>query len=126
MLIASLSLLRSRRPHRMSHERSRRRRSLQDLAAEGRTFFFGEWRGGPMLTELHGLAQGVEKDFAIRTIAEVGADLPADFAGQFVIQVGRETLENFDTISFPVTLVRGGLAGAWICVYSVGHGGASS
>lgn len=41
-----------------------------------------------MLAESHGLAQGIEKDFAIRTIAEMRADFLTDLAGQFIVQVG--------------------------------------
>ena len=79
-----------------------------------------------MLAEANRLAQGVEKDLALRTIAEVRADLLTDLAGQLVVQIGGEALQHFDTIPFAVTLMRGGLAGAWICAYAVSHGGASS
>ena len=78
-----------------------------------------------MLTELHRVAERIEKAFAIRTIAEVGANFLADVAGELVIQIGRQPFQNLDTIPFSVTLVKGGLAGAWICAYSVGHGGSS-
>ncbi len=79
-----------------------------------------------MLTEANRLTQGIKKDFAIRTIPEMRTDFLTDFTGQFIVQVGGETLQHFDTIPFPVTLVRGGLAGAWICAYAICHGGASS
>ena len=79
-----------------------------------------------MAAELHGLAQGVEKYFAIRTIAEVGANFPTDVTGELLVQIGRQSFEHFDAIPFSVTLVRGGLAGAWICAYAISHGGASS
>lgn len=75
-----------------------------------------------MLAEPNGLAKGIEEYFAVRTIAEVRADFLADFTRQLVVQIGREAFEDFDAIPFPVSLMRGGLAGAWICAYSVGHG----
>jgi len=73
--------------------------------------------------ELNGSAQGIEKDFAIRAITEVDADLPADVAGQFIVQIGGEPFENLHAMSFAVVLVLGRLAGAGICSYSVGHEG---
>ncbi len=79
-----------------------------------------------MLTEANRLAQGIEKDFAVRTIAQMRADFLTDLAGQFIVQIGREAFEDFDTIPFPMTLMRGGLASAWICAYAVCHGHASS
>ena len=79
-----------------------------------------------MLAEANGLAKGIEEYFAVRTIAEVRANFFADLAGQLIVQIGRELLEHFDTIPFPMTLMRGGLAGAWICAYAVCHGSASS
>ena len=104
----------------------RRCRSLQNLSAEVRTIVLGECRGRTVAAELHGLAQGVEKHFAIRTIAEVGANFLTDVTGKLVIQIGRQPFEHFDAISFSVTLVEGGLTGAWICAYAISHGGASS
>ena len=79
-----------------------------------------------MLAEPNRLAKGIEKNLTIRTIAEVRADFPADLARQLIVQIGREAFEDFDTIPFPMTLMRGGLAGAWICAYAVCHGHASS
>ncbi len=79
-----------------------------------------------MLAEPNRLAQGIEENFAVRTISEMRADFPADLAGQFIVQIGREAFEDFDTILFSVTLMRGGLAGAWICAYAVSHGSASA
>jgi len=73
-----------------------------------------------MLAELHGLAQGIEKDFTIGTTPEVPADFSADVAGQFIVQIGRQPLENFETVPFAVTL-KDRLTGAWICAYSGGH-----
>lgn len=78
-----------------------------------------------MLTQADRLAQGVEEDFAIRAIAEVQANFGADVARQFVVQISRETFEDFHTIPLTVTLVRGGLASAWICAYAVCHGNGS-
>jgi hypothetical protein len=68
------------------------------------------------------MAKRIEKDFAIRAVAEVGANFLANVAGQLVVQIGRQPFQDLDTISFSVTLVKGGLACAWICAYSVGHG----
>ncbi|CAE6714557.1 hypothetical protein NSPZN2_11385 [Nitrospira defluvii] len=79
-----------------------------------------------MLTQADRLTQGVEEDLAIRAIAKVQANFRADVARELVVQVGRETFEDFHTIPLTVTLVRGGLASAWICAYAVCHGGASS
>jgi hypothetical protein len=56
----------------------------------------------------------------------VRADLLTDLAGQLVVQIGGEALQHFDTIPFAVTLMRGGLAGAWICAYTVCHGHTAS
>ena len=79
-----------------------------------------------MLAEANGLAKGIEEYFAVRTIAEVRANFFADLAGQLIVQIGRETFEDFEAIPFPMPLMRGGLAGAWICAYAISHGGASS
>ena len=79
-----------------------------------------------MLAEPNRLAKRVEKYFAIRTIAEMPADFLADLAGQLVVQVGREAFEHFDAVLFPVTLMRGWLAGAWICAYAICHGHTAS
>ena len=79
-----------------------------------------------MLTEPNRLTEGIEKDFAIRAIAQMCSDFLTDFAGQLVVQVGREAFEHFDAIPFAVPLMRGGLAGAWICAYTVCHGHTAS
>ena len=79
-----------------------------------------------MLAEPNGLAKGIEEYFAVRTIAEVRANFFADLAGQLVVQIGRETFEDFEAIPFPMPLMRGGLAGAWICAYTVRHGHTAS
>ena len=79
-----------------------------------------------MLAEANRLTEGIEEYFAIRAIAQMRSDFLANFAGQLIVQIGRELLEHFDTIPFPMTLMRGGLAGAWICAYAVCHGSASS
>lgn len=115
-----------RRDHQTNHDRSRRCRRLQDLAAKVRTIVFRERRGGAVTAELHSLAQGIEKHFTIWTVAEMGANFLAYDAGQFVVQVGRKAFEHLDAVAFPVTLVRGGFAGPWICAYAVGHSDASS
>ena len=78
-----------------------------------------------MPAELHRVAERVEKDLAIRALAKVGANFLADVAGELVVQIGREAFQNPEAMSFSVTLVRGGLAGPWICAYSVGHDSAS-
>lgn len=79
-----------------------------------------------MLAEPNRLAKGIEKNFAIRTIAQMRPDFLADLAGQLIVQIGREAFKHFDTIPFAMTLMRGGLASAWICSYAVCHGSASS
>ncbi len=86
----------------------------------------GESRGRTVAAELHGLAQRIEKHFAIRAVTEMRANFLTDVTGEFVVQIGRQPFEHFEAISFSMTLVKGGLAGAWICVYAISHGGASS
>lgn len=115
-----------RRDRRTNHDRSRRCRRLQDLAAKVRTIVLRERWGRAVTAELHRLAQGIEEHFAIRTVAEMGANLLAYDAGQFVVQIGRKAFEHFDAVAFPMTLVRGRFAGAWICAYAVSHSDASS
>lgn len=79
-----------------------------------------------MLAEANRLTEGIEEYFAIRAIAQMRADFLANFAGQLVVQIGGEAFEHFDAIPFAVPLMRGGLAGAWICAYTVCHGHTAS
>ncbi len=71
------------------------------------------------------MAERIEKVFAIGAIAEVGANFLADVAGELIVQIGRQPFQNLDTIPFSVTLMKGGLAGAWVCAYSFGHNGSA-
>lgn len=75
-----------------------------------------------MLTELHRMAERIEKNFTIRAFTEVDADFLADVPGKLVVQIGRQPLQNLDAMPFPMPLVRGGVTGAWISAYSVRHG----
>ena len=79
-----------------------------------------------MLAQPNRLAKGIEEYFAVRTVAEVRANFLADLARQLVVQIGRKAFQHFDAIPFAVTLMRGGLAGAWICAYAVSHGHTAS
>ena len=56
--------------------------------------------------ERDGLTQRIQEDLAVRTDSEMRPDLVANVAGQFIIEIGREVLQNLETVSLAVLVDR--------------------
>ncbi len=59
--------------------------------------------GLTVLAEANGLAERVQKDFAIGTGAKMGPYFRADFSGEFVIEIERKLLQNLEAMALAVT-----------------------
>jgi hypothetical protein len=56
--------------------------------------------------ECDGLTQRIQEDLAVRTDPEMRPDLVTNVAGQFIIEIGRELLQNLETVSLAVLVDR--------------------
>jgi hypothetical protein len=52
-----------------------------------------------MPAERHGLLEGSDEDFAVRTGSQMPAYLPADVRGEFVIDIGRQLTEKIHAMA---------------------------
>jgi hypothetical protein len=59
-----------------------------------------------MPAEEDGLPQRIQENFAVRACTEVRADLGANISGQFIVKIGRQLLQDLETITLAMIVMN--------------------
>jgi hypothetical protein len=80
---------------------------LENLAPDLGTIAGGELRRLTVTTERDRLPERGDKDFAIRTGAQVAAKFAANVRGQFVVDIGGQLLQYVQAMAFARLMTMG-------------------